>query len=256
VGDNVRFLQDAFTDLAGLLEGYQTLLDAAKTADLVPDTVTEIEALQEEADIEFLVEEIPAAISQSLEGIGRVTGIVRAMKEFSHPGVEHKTAIDVNQAIESTITVARNEWKYVADLVTDFDPNLPPVPCLAGQFNQAILNMIINASHAIADATNGSQNGQRGTITVVTQHCDPWVEIRITDTGTGIPVAARDRVFDPFFTTKEVGHGTGQGLSIAHSVIVEKHGGAINFETETGHGTTFTIRLPLEVESINGAGHG
>lgn len=255
VGDNVRFLQDAFTDLSALLDGYQTLLDAAKTANLAPDTVTDIETLHDDADVEFLLEEIPAAITQSLEGIGRVTSIVRAMKEFSHPGVDHKTAIDVNQAIDSTITVARNEWKYVADIVTEFDPDLPPVPCMAGQFNQAILNMIINASHAIADATNGSQNGQRGIITVATQRRDQWAEIRITDTGTGIPEGVRDRIFDPFFTTKEVGHGTGQGLSIAHSVIVDKHGGAINFETETGHGTTFTILLPLEAESTNGVGH-
>ncbi len=255
VGDNVRFLKDAFTDLAGLLDGYQTLLDAARAAGIAPDTVADIEATQDEADVEFLLEEIPAAIAQSMEGIGRVTSIVQAMKEFSHPGVDHKTAINVNQAIESTIAVARNEWKYVADIVTELDADLPPVPCMASQFNQAILNMIINASHAIADANHGSQNGQRGTITVVTQRRDQWAEIRITDTGTGIPEAARDRIFDPFFTTKEVGHGTGQGLSIAHAVIVEKHGGTINFETESGHGTTFTIRLPLNGSTANGVEH-
>ena len=177
-----------------------------------PDMVVEMEAALEEADIEFLIEEIPAAIRQSLEGIERVSGIVRAMKEFSHPGVEEKTAIDINKAIDSTITVARNEWKYIAEMKTDFDPNLPLVPCLPGEFNQAILNMIINATHAIADTPpNGADT--KGTITVSTHRDGDWVEIRIKDTGTGIPEAARAKIFDPFLHHQRSGarHRSGIG---------------------------------------------
>ena len=167
------------------------------------------------------------------------------MRDFSHPGVEEKTAIDINQAIESTVTISRNEWKYVAEMETDLDRDLPPVLCLAGELNQVILNLIVNASHAIADVV-GDGSGGKGTITIGTRRDGDWVEIRVTDTGAGIPEGIRSRIFDPFFTTKQVGRGTGQGLSIAHSVVVDRHGGEISFETETGKGTSFLIRLPLD----------
>ncbi|MBI3300896.1 MAG: HAMP domain-containing histidine kinase [Deltaproteobacteria bacterium] len=173
-----------------------------------------------------------------------MTKIVRAMKEFSHPGSEEKVETDLNRAIETTITVARNEWKYVAELATDLDSSLPPVPCLPGEFNQVILNLIINAAHAIAVVVSEGSTS-KGTITVSTRHDGDWAEIRVSDTGTGIPEAIRAKIFAPFFTTKEVGKGTGQGLAIAHSVIVDKHKGTIGFETEVGRGTTFIIRLPL-----------
>ena len=173
-----------------------------------------------------------------------MTKIVQAMKEFSHPGTEEKVETDLNRAIDTTITVARNEWKYVAEMLTDFDPALPPVPCLPGDFNQVILNLIVNASHAIAAVVGEGSQG-KGTITVSTRHEGDWVEIRVRDTGTGIPEAIRSKIFDPFFTTKEVGKGTGQGLAIAHSVIVDKFGGTLTYETTVGKGTTFIIRLPL-----------
>jgi len=170
------------------------------------------------------------------------------MKEFSHPGTKDKTPLDLNRAIQSTITVARNEWKYVADLETDFDPQLPLAPCQPGEINQVILNLIVNAAHAIADFT-AKGGPERGTIKVQTRNCTSCVEIRIQDSGGGIPESVRARVFDPFFTTKEIGKGTGQGLAIARSVVVDKHSGSIEFETEVGIGTTFIIRLPHEVKS-------
>ncbi len=245
VGDNIRFMQESFTDMAALLEKYRKLLEKVKADGAHSELVAEIEATMEETDVDFVVEELPAAIEQSLEGVGRVSAIVRAMKEFSHPGVEEKSAVDINKAIESTTTVARNEWKYVADMETDFAPDLPPVPCFAGELNQVILNIIVNAAHAISDRV-GDGSGGKGTITISTRRDGDWVEIRISDTGTGIPEAARSKIFNPFFTTKDVGRGTGQGLAISHSVIVEKHRGSITFETETGKGTTFIIRLPLD----------
>ena len=254
VGDNIRFMQDSFDDIAALLAKYRQLLAKVKNSGAFAELAADIEAAEEDADLDFVLEELPAAIRQSLEGVGRVSAIVRAMKEFSHPGVEEKSAIDINRAIESTITVARNEWKYVADVKTDFAPDLPPVPCFAGEFNQVILNIIVNAAHAIADAVNG--NGGKGLITVSTRRDGDWVEIRISDTGTGIPEAVRPRIFDPFFTTKEVGRGTGQGLAISHSVIVEKHKGSSSFETEMGKGTTFIIRMPLNAASAGANGKG
>jgi signal transduction histidine kinase len=147
------------------------------------------------------------------------------------------------------LTVSRNEWKYVAEMVTDFDPDLPPVSCLPSELNRVVVNMVVNAAQAIAAAI-GEGNGEKGVITVRTRQKGDWAEIRVKDTGTGIPEAIRPHVFDPFFTTKEVGHGTGQGLAIAHSIVEEKHGGTISFETETGRGTTFIIRLPIAGQSL------
>ncbi len=245
IGDNVRFLKDSFTDLKDLLASYERLLEAAKTNTLSAETVQEVIDASERADTPYLLEEIPKAIEQTLEGVTRVAKLVSAMKEFSHPGSKEKTAVDLNHAIESTITVARNEWKYKADLETEFDASLPLVSCLPSEFNQVILNMIVNAVHAIADVV-AKGGPEKGKITVRTRKCEQWAEIQIQDTGTGIPEKARARIFDPFYTTKEIGKGTGQGLAIARSVIVDKHGGTIHFETEEGKGTTFIIRLPLD----------
>lgn len=248
VSDNTRFLQEAFHDLATLMNQYETVCQAVQSASLTDQHLSAVEDLAEDIDATYLRDEIPLAIQQSLEGLERVATIVRAMKDFSHPGGEEKVSTDLNKAIESTITVARNEWKYVADMVVDFDPNLPDVPCLIGDVNQVILNVMVNAAHAIGDVV--AEGGPaKGTITVQTRRVDDWVEISIKDTGGGIPEAIRRKVFDPFFTTKEVGRGTGQGLAIAHAVIVEKHGGAISFDTQMRHGTTFIIRLPINPDT-------
>ena len=244
VGDNARFLQDAFRDLGALLDCVTRLRTALDTGEAVDAALlTELAAEAGRADIGFLIAEIPQAIAQSLEGVQRVSRIVRAMKEFSHPS-ETKVAVDLNRAIETTMIVAQNELKYVADTRTDLDPQLPLVPCLPGEFNQVILNLLINAAHAIADVVAG-RPGTKGVITVSTRRVDAWAEIRIEDTGAGIPESARQRVFNPFFTTKPVGRGTGQGLAIAHTVVVKKHHGHIWFDTTAGRGTTFIVRLPL-----------
>jgi signal transduction histidine kinase len=171
------------------------------------------------------------------------------MKEFSHPDIKEKVPLDLNRAITSTITVARNEWKYVAEMETELDPSLPPVLCLPGEFNQVILNLLVNAAHAIADVVRKGGPAM-GKIKVQTLNCPGWAEIRIQDTGTGIPEKVQNRIYDPFFTTKEIGKGTGQGLAIARSVIINKHGGSIHFETEAGKGTTFIIRLPHNGKAI------
>ncbi len=249
IGDNVRFLKDAFRDLTSLVANYERLLAAAKGNTLSSETVQEIAGAVARADAGYLLEEIPKAIEQTLEGIDRVSKLVGAMKEFSHPDTKEKTLVDLNHSIQCTITVARNEWKYVADMETDFDPSLPPISCQPGEFNQVILNLIVNSAHAIADVV-GKGGPAKGKIKVQTRDCPGWAEIRIQDTGTGIPEKARARIFDPFFTTKEIGKGTGQGLAIAHSVVVDKHDGSIHFETEDGKGTTFIIRLPKAAKAV------
>jgi signal transduction histidine kinase len=245
----VRFLKDAFLDLKNLMASYERLLLAAQDSTLTVNTIQEISAAVEHADAGYLLDEIPKAIDQSLEGVTRVSTLVSAMKEFSHPGTKEKVLVDLNHAINSTITVARNEWKYVADMETDFDPSLPLIPCHAGEFNQVILNLIVNAAHTIAEVVRDG-GPEKGKIKIQTRNCQVWAEIRVQDTGSGIPEGIRTRIFDPFFTTKEIGKGTGQGLSIARSVVVDKHGGTIHFETETGKGTTFIIRLPHDGKSL------
>lgn len=244
VGDNTRFLKVAVSSLRGALAKSRELFETVKNNTVTKEQIAEFESAMEEAKQEYMLDEIPMAIEESLEGVERVANIVKAMKEFSHPGSKEKTLTDINKALGNTITVARNEWKYVADMETDFDPDLPLVPCLAGELNQAILNIIVNASHAIEEAIEQNGNG-KGTIKIATKQIGEQVEISIRDTGTGIPKEIRSKLFDPFFTTKEIGQGTGQGLSIARSVIL-KHGGDIGFETETGKGTTFVIHLPLD----------
>jgi PAS domain S-box-containing protein len=244
LGDNTHFLKDSFDNVMDLIRLGNRLLSALKEDSLTDQLTREVEKAIEKADLEYLSEEIPKAIDQSLEGIGRVSSIVRAMKEFSHPGVESKVAADLNKAIESTITVSRNEWKYVADMTTSFDPALTLVQCYPGELNQVILNLLTNAAHAIKKQL-GDNPSRKGMIKVSTRLDGDWVEIVIADTGTGIPESIGRRVFDPFFTTKEVGKGTGQGLAICHSVIVEKHKGTITFNSQVGVGTSFIIRLPI-----------
>ncbi|MBU0663828.1 MAG: response regulator [Proteobacteria bacterium] len=244
VGTNIDFLDDAFHDVSKIIEHFQALLKAEENDSLSPQQFKEARQALVDADWDYLSAELPSAIGQSRDGIKRVSSIVRAMKEFSHPGSKEKISANLNTIIQTTITVATNEWKYVAEVKTDFDPNLPSVQCLSDELGQVILNMIVNAAHAISEKLGANPEGQKGTITIATMQKEQWVELRISDTGAGIPDKIRQRVFDPFFTTKQVGKGTGQGLAIVHDVITEKHQGTITLESEVGVGTTFIIRLP------------
>ncbi len=244
VGDNTNFLKESWTSIAPVLSAMRQVRAEAGKGAVREETLAQFDSLWESADLLYLETEIPRALDQSLDGIQRVAKIVRAMKEFSHPGSEEKRPLELNKAIETTITVARNEWKYVAEVVTKLEENLPLVPCHAGEFNQVILNLLVNAAHAIRQAVgDGSQ--EKGIITVTTRRDGDCVEVLIQDTGAGIPEAVRSRIFEPFFTTKPVGEGTGQGLALAHNVVARRHGGKIWFDTEVGKGTTFVIRLPL-----------
>jgi PAS domain S-box-containing protein len=246
VGDSIYFLADSFKDAQGLIARYKEAVAGLPPSiehQALGERMTEAE---QDAGLDYIQENAPAAFARALDGISRISTIVRAMKEFAHPDQREKVPADLNRALEATLTIARNEYKYVADVETELGP-LPPVLCHLGDLNQVFLNLLVNAAHAISDA--GGTSGQRGRILVRTAHEGDKVRIDIADTGCGIPEKIRDRVFEPFFTTKEVGRGSGQGLAIARSVVVNKHGGTLTFESEVGKGTTFIIRLPVDGSS-------
>jgi signal transduction histidine kinase len=238
IGDNVRFLKDAFGDLSRLTDAYRQ----AGSSPEPEVAMSRARELATEVDAEFLAAEVPEAIGQTLDGVDRVATIVRAMKAFAHPADEEKTPADLNEAVRNTLVVASNETKYVADVVTDLG-DLPPVWCHIGDVNQVLLNLVVNAAHAVAAAVGDS--GGRGTITVRTRHEAGGAFIEVADSGVGIASEIAERVFEPFFTTKEVGVGTGQGLALAHSLVTDRHGGSITFDSQPGGGTTFTVRLPV-----------
>jgi signal transduction histidine kinase len=242
INDSVQFVRVALTDMTVVI----AKLRAANRAVLAgaPSQEAAVEALEAEddAELEYVLDQGPKALDRAIDGLDQVASIVRSMKAFAHPDAEEMLPVDLNRAIESTLVMARNEYKYVADAATDFG-EIPLVTCYAGEINQAVLNILVNAGHAIADVVGTS--GVRGRITVTTRRDGAHVIIAIADTGTGIPEDIRSRIFDPFFTTKEVGRGTGQGLAMVHS-IVEKHAGSLNVHSVVGQGTTFEIRLPIE----------
>jgi NO-binding membrane sensor protein with MHYT domain/signal transduction histidine kinase len=252
VSDNVQFVRTSLPAVAAVIHAYRNLQQAVRSSGDVAGAACLAAEAEKSADLDYIMDNAPPAIESAIEGLGRIATIVRSMKEFAHPDQAHKSLADLNQAIRSTLVVAHNEYKYVAELDTHFG-DLPPVPCHLGEINQVILNLVVNASHAIGDVVK--ETGSLGKITVRTRLDGDAVEISIGDTGTGIPEAAQNKVFDPFFTTKEIGKGTGQGLAIARSVVVNKHGGTLRFETVGGEGTTFFIRLPINEPSGTADAH-
>jgi PAS domain S-box-containing protein len=252
VGDNVRFLQDSFGQLQGVMSKLHELCDPSLDKWSASDLYAEIGRMDANLDSGYLLKEVPEALSQTLDGVDRVVTIVRAMKEFAHPESRGMVPADLNKALVNTLTVARNELKYVADVETEFG-DLPRVICSLSDINQVFLNLLVNAAHAIGDVVGDT--GRKGTIRLQTGMEGSMVVISVADTGGGIPAGIRNRIFDPFFTTKEVGRGTGQGLAIARSVV-DRHKGTLTFESEVGKGTTFYIRLPIEGCECRGTARG
>jgi len=242
VGDGIRFLKDGAESLLKLLPLYRGVAAAAAGGTIEPRELQEIRRLEEDIDLEWLLPEIPTSFERCLEGVERVARIVRALKEFAHHDERAKSPADLNHSLETTLTIARNEYKYVADVETSWG-DLPPVVCLVSELNQVFLNLILNAAQAIEDVVK--KTGERGKIRISTKLEGASVRIDVEDSGGGIPPSIQDRIFEPFFTTKEVGKGSGQGLAIARSVVVDKHGGSLTFQSQKGFGTTFTVLLPI-----------
>jgi two-component system, NtrC family, sensor kinase len=244
VSDNIHFLQEAFDGLLGAIGRYQEFYLSVKAGTATADTFWKLQEALADLDMGYLTEEVPQAIQQSLQGMERITRIIEAIRDFSHPGLMEKKAVDINQAIRNTVTVTRSIWKYACEMETAFNENMPRVFCQPGEINQVLLNLIANAADAIKEAV-GDKPGNKGIIRISTDTVDGWAEIRIRDTGRGIPEQIQGKIFDPFFTTKPVGKGTGQGLAISAAVIAN-HGGTIEFVSRQEIGTTFLIRLPIE----------
>jgi signal transduction histidine kinase len=243
VNDSVRFLDESFADVQVLIDAYRELCIEAAEGSLSPaDVVARMSAAEAEADLSYLRQRVPPAFERSLDGLARMSAIVAAMKDFSRPAQVEQAPTDLNESLRSTLLVTTNEYRFVADVETDF-ADLPPVVCNASEVNQVFLSLIVNAAQAIGDKL-AAGDGSRGTIRIVTSCDEGAVTIGITDTGVGISSEHRERIFDLFFTTKEVGRGTGQGLSIAHS-IVARHGGTLDLASEPGKGSTFVVRLPI-----------
>lgn len=241
ISSNINFLEETFAEI---LESVDQI--SALTHEKSSDLADKIDDLLEQLDWQDLKAEISDALKQSRDGASMIGSIVKAMKEFSHPGTKNQEIADINRLIETTVTVARNEWKYVANVETVLKPDLPEILCYCNELSQVILNMIVNSSHAIAEKLGATPEGRKGNIKISTDFDLDKIIITIQDSGTGIPEKIQNRVFDPFFTTKNIGRGTGQGLAIAHDVITEKHGGQLNFTTVKDEGTTFKIELPID----------
>lgn len=236
IGDNLRFLKSSVRDLLALVAQVQEQL-----ANDEPTAIrASVERLLEQADFPYLREELPSALDQSLDGIDRIVSIVRAMKDFSHPGTREPERVDLNELVKSAVTVSRNEWKYLAEMTLDLSPDLPLVSCFRQTLSQVLVNLIVNAAQAIGEVKPATQ----GMIKISTRCDETWAEISIADTGRGIPEAIRGKIFDQFFTTKEVGKGTGQGLAMAWNTIVDAHHGSIQVDSVVGVGSTFTLRIP------------
>jgi len=241
VSDSVHFLREAYEDLNGLLDGWRQAFEALPEGPHRDALARDVQRLDERYDPRYVRAEVPAAFERTFHGVERVANIVKAMKEFAHPNTDEHSPADLNHAIQTTLLVASNEYKYNAVVDTDF-ADLPPVTCNIGEMNQVFLNLIVNAAHAIEEAGRDASTGR---ITIRTEREASFAVIHIGDNGCGIAPQNLPKVYDPFFTTKEVGRGTGQGLAISHSILVDKHGGEIKVHSEVGVGTTFTLRVPI-----------
>ena len=238
VMNNMWFIKEGIEQLGQAIEAYREVAGRPGSPG-----GEDMRAREEELQVGFYLEELPSAISETLQGLDRISAIVNSVKQFAHPGHDQHQAVDLNELVEKTVTLTRNEWKYVSEMTMDLDPSLPRVVCSSQGMSQVLLNLVVNAAHAVMDVPK--EAGRAGHICIGTRNLGDRVEVLVRDNGSGIPVHARDHLFEPFFTTKPVGQGTGQGLFIAHREVVKEHGGAIRFETELGQGTTFIITLPV-----------
>lgn len=248
ITDNTHFMKRSIQSLPAVIEAYRKLRDAVAKGEDPKEAMELIANAEKNARLDFLMQEMPVSIDETLEGLTRVSQIIRSLKEFSHPNKATKRKVDLNRCVQTTTVISRHEWKYVAELELDLDPQLPSITGIFDELNQVILNMIVNSSHAIEEAQKQRGSTALGKIKISTKVDGTDVILSIQDNGNGIPESARPHIFDPFFTTKEVGKGTGQGLAISRTIIVKNHGGRIDFETECGAGTTFFIRIPIGID--------
>ncbi len=248
IGDNLRFVSDQVDLLIDLVARYRQLSDLIQTDEKLHTRYLEIQHFSQDNEVDFLIEELPNAVNESMHGVDAISAIVRSMKSLVHPGSQELVDTDVNEAIENAVTLSQGSWKHCLDLATVLQADLPLVSCYDGELGQVIINLIVNAAHAI------EETGRRGKVEIRSFKYKDSVGIQVEDSGSGIPSEIQHKIFDPFFSSKSVGKGTGQGLAFSHSCIVERSGGTLFFETEEGQGTTFHIYLPVcKMQISNGA---
>ncbi|MEZ5935857.1 MAG: ATP-binding protein [Alphaproteobacteria bacterium] len=248
IGDNINYLRDGVGDLLSLLAAYRDLAARLDADSAAAAPLQQVRRLEVELDLDFLMDEIPEAIAQAGEGLARVSTIVQAVKQFAHPGSREGQAFDANQAIDSTIEVCRGQWKYIAELQTRFADDLPKLTGHQGEFNQIMLNLIVNAAEAIEE----SGRAGAGLIQVRTSLDQGGIVIEVGDNGCGVPAAIRDRIFEPFFTTKDVGKGTGQGLAFCFRAVTQSFDGRIEVASTEGQGSTFRLFFPVAANPADG----
>jgi signal transduction histidine kinase len=245
VSENIRFIKEACDELIACAKSYQQLVTAEEDKQVDQTMLDRARNRLDEADLDYLIDEIPEALSQSEDGVNRVAEIVSGMNNFAQPGTTEKVHTDLNESILSTLSVSANEWKSYADIETDLESDLPYVPVVPGEINQALLNIIVNAASAVKEKRERDSSREKGKITIRTHKENEWIVIEISDTGIGIPEEIQSKIFDPFFTTREVGQGTGQGLTVAYLAVVKMHAGMISVQSVPGGGTTFKVMLPM-----------
>ncbi len=253
ISDNVRFLRDAFSHFQHLLHLIERSLDCDEQHPSWAEKLAAVRSAIADSQLRFLLEQAPVAAEESLEGAMHMAGIVQALKEFAQPSGSDRQTTEIGRAIDTTLSICRSRWTHVAEIVLCMEPDLPPVACNPADFNQVILQLVVNAAQAIAAVPGASHGKSKGTITITARSDGPWLELSVTDTGIGIPPEIQSKIFDPFFTTREVGQGSGQGLSLVYAIVVKKHGGSITFDTQPGRGTSFVVRLPLAQQPVEAA---
>jgi signal transduction histidine kinase len=253
VADNMSFVDMATTSLLALVDRSIAVIAAQRAGESDDALLADFDATLRRTKLDYLRQQIPDALAQSKEGLAHIARIVSAMKAFSHPSGEDKAPADIREVISTTVTVARSEWKYVAEIETQVDDDLPQLPCRRDLIGQALLNLVVNAAHAISETLSEGVR-DKGLIRITARRFgDRHIDLSVADDGPGIPPEMRERIFDPFFTTKPVGKGTGQGLAMVYTTVVDQHGGEILCESEVGRGTCFTLRLPLSSDNDEAA---
>jgi signal transduction histidine kinase len=250
VNDSVFFVKDGWGILTALVNRYKEALTILEAEGRHPEFVERLRAIEAEADLDYFVANVDSAFGRIDQGVGRMVEIVRALRE-SAPGERTGASLaDVNKAVRNALTMTRGTWRYVAEVDTDLD-DLPMMMCHFGELSGAIVNLLVNATHAVEDRWGDKPGGR---IKVFSRFAGDAIVVGVEDNGNGIPADIADRIFDPFFSSKAVGRGTGQGLALARTAVEDRHGGELSFETTPNVGTTFFIRLPVEPDETATAG--
>jgi signal transduction histidine kinase/HD-like signal output (HDOD) protein len=245
VTDNMNFLGESFPVLIDAVNSFSKFIEDVKNGKAHELSIKKAEEAVKNPDLEYLKNEIPQAVDQSMGGIEKITNILLSVRSMSRQIINETVSSDINRIVENAVIITKSIWKNFAELETELNDNLPPVQCQPGAISQVIVNLIVNAAHAVEERTEVKNH----LIKVETGLENNMVVIRVSDTGKGIPEQFIPRIFNPFFTTKKIEKGTGQGLAISKTII-ERHKGNIYVSSKPDSGTVFTVTLPVTPEEL------